>query len=141
MKLIGKDNPTVSWLSRYHELDSEYKRLLKDLFQTNDQIENLTGKLSFQPRAPQPAVSGLVEKLMDIASETEEALDKTEKAKKEIRSAIDHVGDSEYREILRSIYIDRMNPIVIAKVMNCARTTIHRKHDKAIELVEKVIEK
>lgn len=139
--MIGKDDPTVAWLSRYHEYDADYKTLLRSLFETNDQIEQLTSKPSFQPRRPQPAVSDLVEKLMDCAKETEGALDEAVTVKREIRNAINQIKDSDLRETLRDIYIDRMNPIIIAKVMNCERTTVHKRHDKAIGLIKKYIEK
>lgn len=77
-----------------------------------------------------------IHKLIDLSDKINKEIDKLVDARNKIAESINKIDDAEYKAILTRRYLLYQSMQDIADTMNYSLSTVHRKHKRAISLME-----
>ena len=132
------------YLAQAYRLDQRINSKLMQI----DQLRSLTRKVTAsydQEAVSHPRnVSSLQDtiiRLIEAEDELNRQIDKLVDLKMEIASVIDQVRNERYRLILEKRHLCFMGWDEIARDMNCSRRWVLCEHDRALEVVDRLVQK
>lgn len=127
-------------LESYIELKYEVDRKHEELINIANRIDDLAGARAIvyddMPKGGKPVLfTDTIDYLVDKEIILKNSLERAERRKEEIESAIDKLEDNELRIILKMKYIDDYSFSKIGGLINCHKNTAWNKCNDAIRLI------
>lgn len=126
-----------AWLKGYRGLTAEYRALLEERGRWAASATKCTTTWSDNPKTSgEDKIQRATDKLADIDAQIFEKLDKIERLRGQIESAIDELEDSRQRAVLRLRYINGLSYEEISRKLHYDIRWLHRLEHAALEKLE-----
>lgn len=131
------------YLGQAYRLDQRINSKLEQVASLNQLATKCTSTITGMPRTPNRGTSTMADtiaKIVDLEAEINADIDSLVDLKREMVSLIKSVNNSEYQTLLELRYLCFHTWEQIAVEMNYGATWIYNVHERALNVIEKLLE-